>query len=375
MQPGVRRPVAAKPQSPGGVSIDARGTASLAAVTAVLSQNSSLVQTRKIIIKVLGARNLRSVLSGTRQYSESIPMRSPILLFAAAFVALSCLANQANAADAAFVGKLALIDDPDVARELGLSDEVKKKLVDLIKAREQEAVGVAGKLKGQPLAKQAEALAPFVAESEKQGMALLDDSQVAKLNKLRIAKEGMMGVLASDISQKLQLTPEQAKDIGDLLQQHKTQISSANEFQKRMARQMFERRIAGVLTDAQRGAWEQLSGVPAGGSSVAQAPGGAPSGVPGGNSAPSGVGGVNVQRAGTGDLSVTDDGKFKLTFVFTPWRQVLEYFANKGGYAFATDKWPQGTLNYSDPKTYTAEQVIDILNLHLLTKGFILVKR
>ena len=61
-----------------------------------------------------------------------------------------------NAAEPAFVGKLALIADPEVAKELGLTDDVKKKLLELIDKREQEAIGVAAKLKGQPAAKQAE---------------------------------------------------------------------------------------------------------------------------------------------------------------------------------------------------------------------------
>src|SRR5690349_7183983 len=125
----------------------------------------------------------------------------------AAWVGLLALAtllaagkNPVSAADPAFVGKLALIDDPEVVKELGITEEVRKKIQDLITKREQEAIAVAAKLKGQSQAKVSEALAPFVADSEKQGLALLDDAQIAKLNKLRVAKEGMVGVMAADIS-------------------------------------------------------------------------------------------------------------------------------------------------------------------------------
>src|SRR5258705_7571731 len=55
------------------------------------------------------------------------------------------LAAGAGAADATFVGKLALIADPEVAKELGLSDETKKKLMELIDKREQEAVALVAK--------------------------------------------------------------------------------------------------------------------------------------------------------------------------------------------------------------------------------------
>src|SRR4029079_16370776 len=86
-------------------------------------------------------------------------------------------AGTATAADATFVGKLALIADPEVAKELSLSDETKKKLMELIDKREQEAISLVAKLKSLPQAKQAEQSAPFAAESEKFGKALLDDNQ------------------------------------------------------------------------------------------------------------------------------------------------------------------------------------------------------
>src|SRR5262245_10722139 len=239
----------------------------------------------------------------------------------------------AKAADSTFVGRLALLIDPDVARELALSDDTKAKIVKLIDSREQEALNIEKTVKGKSAADRAAALAPFVAESEKQGKALLTDEQWGKLDKLRIAKEGMLGLLSPDVAQKLQLTPEQTKDIGDALQQYKSQTTAlTSDIQKRAARSIFERKIAGMLNETQRGAWEQLSGAPAGGSVSAQTPAGG-GGAPGGNSSNSGPGGVNVQRAGGGaaELTVTEDGMFKINFEFTPWKNVLEYFARKGG--------------------------------------------
>jgi type II secretory pathway component GspD/PulD (secretin) len=280
-----------------------------------------------------------------------------------------------TAADPAFVGKLALIADPEVAKELDLTDDVKKKLMDLIDKREQEAIGVVAKLKGQPAAKQAEALAPFVAESEKMGKALLDDTQLAKLDKFKVAKDGMVGILAPDMVAKLQITDDQKKEIAPLIKEYNDTMATGSEFKKRFARQSYEKKIAGVLNDAQRGQWESLSGTPAGGSAVAQAS--TPAAPPGpGGSAPPGPGGVNVQRAGgVAELDASEDGMYKLNFVLTPWKNVIEYFAKKGGYAFTTEKWPNGTFTYTDPKSYTAEQVIDVFNLHLMSKGFILIKK
>jgi type II secretory pathway component GspD/PulD (secretin) len=295
---------------------------------------------------------------------------------AVAFGLLLLVPAFARAADPAFVGKLALIADPEVAKDLGLTDDTKKKLLELIDKREQEAIGIAAKLKGQPAAKQAEALAPFVAESEKMGKALLDDTQLAKLDKFKVAKDGMVGVLSAEMVGKLQISDEQKKEISPLIEEYKGIMTRGSEFQKRVARQSYEKKIAGLLNDAQRGQWEQLAGVPAGG--MASAPAAAPAAPPGpgGAVAPGGVNGINVQRAGgVVDLDVSDDGMWVIKFEFTPWKNVLEYFARKGGFSCATEKWPAGTLNYSDNKRYTTEQVIDVLNLHLMTKGFILVKK
>ncbi|MBW8885336.1 MAG: hypothetical protein JF612_11325, partial [Planctomycetia bacterium] len=237
-------------------------------------------------------------------------------------------------------------------------------------------IALVAKLKSQPQNKQAEALAPFVAESEKLGMALLDDNQIAKLNKLKVAKDGMLGILTPEMMGRLQITDDQRKEIVPLLKDFHDTMASGSDFKKRVARPVTEKKIASLLTEAQRGTWEQLSGVPAGGSAVAQSATPAAPPGPDGKAAPPGPGGINVQRAGgTGDLTVSEDGKMKIDFAFTPWKNVLEYFAKKAGYAFATDKWPQGTFNYSDPKYYTPEEVLDILNLHLITKGFILAKR
>ncbi len=281
----------------------------------------------------------------------------------------------ATAADPAFVGKLALITDPEVAKELGLTDDTKKQLMELIDKREKEAIGVVAKLKGQPVAKQAETLAPFVAESEKLGKALLDDAQLAKLDKFKVAKDGMVGILSPDVMSKLQITEDQKKEIAPFIEQFHKTMATGSETQKRSARTVTERLIARVLTDAQRGTWEQLSGVPAGGSAVAQSS--TPAAPPGpGGSAPVGPGGVNVQRAGgVAELDASEDGTYKPTFVLTPWKNVIEYFAKKGGYALMADKWPSGTLSYTDQRSYTAEQMIDMFNLHLMSKGFILVKK
>jgi hypothetical protein len=87
------------------------------------------------------------------------------------------LIGPAWAAEADFVGIVALAVEPEVAAELGLTAEVQKELKDLITKREDEVTALALKLSKLPAAERKEELKPFVAESEKLGLALLTVEQ------------------------------------------------------------------------------------------------------------------------------------------------------------------------------------------------------
>src|SRR5688572_11884682 len=119
-----------------------------------------------------------------------------------------CLSSlQAFAAvDPEFVGVLALMSDPAVAKDLGLSEDVQKKLSDIVAKREDEAIQFALEIKDLPAAERKDKLAPFVAESEKLGLALLTDEQKTKLQQIRISKLGMKGLMEESIATQVGLT-------------------------------------------------------------------------------------------------------------------------------------------------------------------------
>ncbi|MCH8144969.1 MAG: hypothetical protein IIA55_09645, partial [Gemmatimonadetes bacterium] len=83
------------------------------------------------------------------------------------------------AADPQFVGILAELAKDDVAQRLGLSDLQRSKLDALIDQREEEVEQLVLKIMDLSAADQEKQLAPFRQESEKQGLALLDDKQRA----------------------------------------------------------------------------------------------------------------------------------------------------------------------------------------------------
>ena len=68
-------------------------------------------------------------------------------------------------------------------------------------------------------------------------------------------------------------------------------------------------------------------------------------------------------------------GKLRFQFRFQPWKDVLDWFAQQADLSLVMDAPPAGTFNYSDTREYTPAEAIDLLNVVLMTKGFMLVRR
>ncbi|MEX2559988.1 MAG: secretin N-terminal domain-containing protein [Pirellulales bacterium] len=94
------------------------------------------------------------------------------------------LATAAHCAEPDFVGVLALAIDDEAAANLKLSDEQRAKLLAVIDQREDEALELALEIKDLPPAERADRLAPFRRESERLGLAVLDEQQREKLRAL-----------------------------------------------------------------------------------------------------------------------------------------------------------------------------------------------
>jgi type II secretory pathway component GspD/PulD (secretin) len=67
----------------------------------------------------------------------------------------------------------------------------------------------------------------------------------------------------------------------------------------------------------------------------------------------------------------------KLMFQFRniQWEDVLSWFAQQQDLTLVMDRIPPGTFSYSDTRTYTPAEGIDLLNSVLMTRGFTLVRR
>ena len=293
----------------------------------------------------------------------------------------SGLVHQAQGADPAFVGVLAIAVEPAVAQQLEIPEDVRAKLIALVDKRETEALELALQIKDLPATERAAKLAPFVAESEKQGLALLNEEQKKKLVQIRVSRAGMSGLVDAAIAEKLGLTRAQTVELNKLLTEMQEAMAGASEDKRRIAKAYYEPKLAAVMTKEQRAAWEQLAGVAAGGAAPPVA--GATAGTPAPSSAASSAPSTPAQSAAPGESprrsasarGPSPDGKVRFQFHHAPWKDVLEWFATQADYSLVMKSPPLGVFNYSDRRAYSPAEAIDLLNYVLLTEGYTLVRR
>jgi type II secretory pathway component GspD/PulD (secretin) len=270
-----------------------------------------------------------------------------------------------NAADPTFVGKLAYAVDKEGSQRLGLSEEVKQKLLDLIDRRHRTALNLALELKDLPKDDVAARLAPFVAESERQGMALLSDGQQRILNQIGILRQGMSILARAEIAKKLGLSEDQQAHVQRLLDQREKDLAEGNEGEQRVKQQEYERKLAAVLTEPQRANWQRLAGLLEG---EVKPP--APDDAPPQHAAKE----KTRPPVAAAEDAATQEHQLTFNFHHAPWADVLEWFAEEADLSLQLDSPPDGTFNYKDARSYTPSQAIDLMNRVLLLKGFTLVR-
>lgn len=196
----------------------------------------------------------------------------------AALIAAACLVSSLGgvrglaAAEAQFVGVLAIAVEEQAAKALGLSDEVRAKLLALIDSREREALKLTYEIRDLPAAEVARRLVPFVAESERQGLELLTLEQRAKLNQIKVVRGGMTTLADEEVAKTLALSEEQRAKVSDLLRQRAVDLTAASENQRRITQALYEQRLNGLLTPQQRAGWEKLAGLAPGDSVAVPSP-------------------------------------------------------------------------------------------------------
>jgi type II secretory pathway component GspD/PulD (secretin) len=330
------------------------------------------------------------------------PFGSPLAgwILACGMALTCCLGAAGNAAagDEAFVGILSIAAEPAVAKELGLSEEVQKQLTDYITKRVDESTALVLEIKDLPEDEQKAKLEPFVAESEQEGLKLLTAEQVKKLRQIRIQRVGMAALLEKEVADQLALDASQIGKLTVMMQLFERENAAVPAAEKARAKVELEKKMLEMLTPEQRTKWEELEG--RAGPAVAQAeadpmaekpmtadPAGRPEmekpgspTVPGTGSIRSGLtprssASTTLQPPSSqGVKASTPNSKLKFQFAHAPWKDVINWFAEQADYSLVTETYPQGTFNYTDSRSYTPAQALDLLNKVLITKGYRLVR-
>ena len=304
----------------------------------------------------------------------AVHTRFRFLLLLASFAASLAFLSATRAADPAFVGVLSLTADEDVAKELELSQEVRGKLAALIDARETEVADLALEIKDLPAAERTARLAPFVAESEKQGLALLSDEQKTKLEQIRISKAGWSTLAEPKIAEHLELTAEQKEQVARLAETMAIESSQGEELERLRAKAKGERELKAVLTKEQQAKWEALAGRAG---TVLSAQDGAEEGLA--EASDRGNGRSQSARrvpSPTEPVKNIEDIRLRFNFTTAPWNEVIDWFAEEAGLSLETPVgYPPGTCNYRDTKFYTVSEAMDVMNRLLYFKNYLLVRR
>ncbi len=71
-----------------------------------------------------------------------------------------------------------------------------------------------------------------------------------------------------------------------------------------------------------------------------------------------------------------DDRTIRINFSRVDWKEVLDWFAAETNLSLEYDGLPTGTFTYSDPtRAYNVSESLDIINLGLMKRGYVLVRR
>ncbi|MEX0938782.1 MAG: secretin N-terminal domain-containing protein [Pirellulales bacterium] len=310
--------------------------------------------------------------------SRTLGMGSPL---SAAMLALLWV-GAAAAADRDLVGALALIEDPQVAEQLQLTDEQRAQLVEVMDRRESEAQEAQPQLQEMPEDERRQAQTQFRAESERQGMEILGLAQTDRLWKAIAQRDGVLALGQPWAQQWLTMTEEQKNQINEAIAAAEKTIREGDLAAVTKASLELSQNLLAVLNPTQRESWHSYTKPAApqqvAGQNADAQPNGAAQGQ--GDQRVAEAVAQSSGAAGSGepsaDATAAANGEKSLQFEFTyaPWREVIEWYAEEQGLSLNMDLAPDGTLNLVSPKQYTSEEAMDILNFYMQLRGFTMVR-
>jgi type II secretory pathway component GspD/PulD (secretin) len=258
------------------------------------------------------------------------------------------------AAEREFVGVLAVAVESGVADKVGLTEGQKEKLLELIDAREADALELAIQLRTASPEERAAKLAAFRQQSEAKGLALLTKEQVARLQQVLAEQQGAASKAPASGAGAVGAAAAVAASGQKRADTPPSATATAGKGATAQATGPATPPAAApddMDMDMDSDEWDPLWGDMAGVSPETPADA---AGKPGAKK------GQELLR---------------FNFRYQPWKDVLEWFAERADLSLMADNPPKGTFNYTDTREYTPGQAIDLLNSVLATKGYILLRK
>ncbi len=132
-----------------------------------------------------------------------------------------------------------------------------------------------------------------------------------------------------NVADQLELTDEQRAAVARMINERATQLAAAPQTQRKSILAAADQKLAALLNE--------------------------------------------FQRAKLTTLVV--EKKLQFNFREQKWADVLDWFARQAGLALVMDKSPPGAFTYTNNRSYSPTEAVDLLNSVLLTKGFSLLQR
>lgn len=355
----------------------------------------------------------------TRLSSAQAVWRSVLLAAVATAGLFLAGPTRVVAADPQYVGFLAMLEERDVAEQLGLSDKQKQDVIKLIDARELEALNFRD-LDGED---KEEAITGLRMRAERDGLRILTQEQLAKLKEIRAARLAAAATGTqddgpavgagdgedaardaardaaeadapptdappTDVTQSIEIgedgkpkvvtretTAEGAagkadddRDGPELPPGVEPRDVEPREVEgdQRMPADDRDDRSSGELQPPTRGAERSPDRGPPSRFS--------PNGSTRGSTPGAAAAAPAAAREPIPVEPLDPEGKIRFKVRYQPWDAVLDWFARAAGYNLIMENPPSGTFNYTSSKAYTPAEAIDLLNSVLLTKGMVLVR-
>jgi type II secretory pathway component GspD/PulD (secretin) len=261
-----------------------------------------------------------------------------------------------------YLGVLGELQRPEIADRIGLDEDQRSAVSDLIRKRRGAAIGLAGQFRSVSPEEGAKLLKDFNAESEELAFGVLNDEQKGMLGKYRVEWRGMLSLADPEVAKALNLADWQ----NDIVNSWQKKIEASSRSERVQTTQDAERSIRNNISDSQYEMWRLMAGM------IDKAPAETPRPPERDRQA------ASSRIAGSADenaLLPIEDIVLDIGFQDAPWEDVIKWLAEQADFSLQTNEFPPGTFSYRDKsRQYSVRDTMDIINGSMLSTGYQIVR-